>query len=184
MKKLLLSVVLLLLPAAAWSRPPQRDCGALPSAYDGVAFATDGDTLHGIGFRPGIRLAGIDAPELRDANKGEKPDGMRTRVFVEDLLAKTGHKVHCEPIVWDRYCRIVATCTAGGQDIALQLLKAGLAYGFGLNSSTPETHDQVIARRLGYAKAEQEARHAHAGLWPVWLGQNSPIAPIEGSAKP
>jgi endonuclease YncB( thermonuclease family) len=76
----------------------------------------------------------------------------------------------------------VATCTAGGQDIALQLLKAGLAYGFGLNSSAPETRDAVIARRLAYAKAEEDARHARIGLWPAWLGETSPGTPVERPA--
>ena len=89
---------------------------------------------------------------------------------MEDLLAPTGHKARCEPLKWDRYCRVVASCSAGGVDLSLALLQQGLAYGFYLADANPAT----AAKSVAYAAAEFEARKAGKGLWPVWLGTAKP----------
>ena len=47
----------------------------------------------------------------RKPAKAETVPGMRARSLVDDLLAEARHKVRCEPIEWDGYCRVVATCT-------------------------------------------------------------------------
>ncbi len=156
---------LLTLPAGA--QTPPKDCGQMPGTFEGVAFSGDGDTIYGVGYKPAIRLWGLQAPELRDAAKGESVPGMRTRAALEDLLAPTAHKVKCEPRKWDRYCRVVASCTAGNVDVSLELIRQGLAYGFYL-TDTPA--DQV-ATSIAYATAEAEARKARRGLWPQWLGE-------------
>lgn len=155
-------------PIAAQAAPPaKKDCGTLPGAFAGATFAGDGDTIYTIGVKPGIRLWGMNAPELRDGSKAETVPGMRARALVADLLAASKQQARCEPIEWDSYCRIVATCTtAAGADLTLATLTAGLAYGFYL-SKHPDRLDQAIT----YADAETEARKAHRGLWPQWLGE-------------
>ena len=145
--------------------------GELPKAWDGQAFALDGDTLVGTGLRPHLRLWGIQAPELRDAAKAESGPGMRARAWLADLLAKADHKVKCRPARFDHECRLVAQCSvgdAGGAiDLAGSLLAAGMAYGGGdLGEALP--WESRAGQR--YADAEFEARKGRKGLWPLWLG--------------
>lgn len=155
---------------AAPREAPARDCGALPGPFDGKAFAGDGDTIYGTGYGTAIRLWGIQAPELRDhspgAAKAETVAGMKTRGALEDLLAAADWQVRCVPRKFDRFCRVVASCTtAKGIDPSLELLKAGHAYGFWLS----DTDD--AAQSIAYARAEAEARSARRGQWSEWLGE-------------
>jgi len=141
--------------------------GELPKAWDGQAFAIDGQTLGGTGLKAHLRLWGIQAPELRDTTRVESVPGMRARAFLADLLAKADHKVKCRPAHFDRECRIVAQCSVGDQgDLGGSMIAGGMAYGFELDEALPwET-------RAGqrYADAEFEARKGRRGLWPAWLG--------------
>ena len=170
MKTALLAAVLaaVALPAAAKSPPKSaKECGALPAAFEGVGFVGDGDTINVVGVRPGIRLWGLNAAELRDRQRAETSPGMMARALVADLLAEADNKVRCEPIEWDSYCRIVSTCLTGaGVDLTMASLKAGLAYSFYLAK-----HPQLVETALSYAKAETDARRERRGLWPVWMGE-------------
>jgi endonuclease YncB( thermonuclease family) len=160
----------------AWPKSPNeaRDCGPLPASFEGTAFTGDGDTIYGVGFKPGIRLWGSNAPELRDSDKAETIPGMRARALTADLLAAAGHRVSCQSIEWDGYCRVVATCTAGGKDLTLELLKAGMSYGFYLAK-----HPDRVGQALTYSNAEVAARKARVGLWPYWLGEAPMPAKVE-----
>lgn len=157
--------------------PPEvkaSDCtatmGELPKAWDGQAFAIDGNTLGGTGLRPHLRLWGIEVPELRDAAKSESVPGMRARAFLADLLAKADHKVKCRPARFDRDCRIVAQCSladaSGSADLGGSMLASGMAYGAALDEALP--WESRAGQR--YADAEFEARKARKGLWPLWMG--------------
>jgi endonuclease YncB( thermonuclease family) len=97
----------------------------------------------------------MNAPELRDVAKAEVVPGMRARAFLADLLVAAGHKVRCEPTSWDRFCRVVETCTTPqGVDLTLATLQAGLAYGFYLSSVTPDR----LVTSLAYSDAEAAAQ--------------------------
>lgn len=177
MKKALLAAVLVAIsmPGVALAkkghdRPVWCQGQPLPPTFEGMAFTGDGDTIYGVNFKPGIRLWGMNAPELRDLAKAETVPGMRARSLVDDLLAEAKHQVRCEPIEWDGYCRVVATCTtAKGVDLTLATLKAGLAYGFYLSK-----HPDLMERALAYSDAEAAARKAKLGLWPQWQGEKVP----------
>lgn len=167
MKLLMLAAALTVLASPALAQKT-KDCGPLPAAYAGVAFASDGDTIVGVSPYPAIRLWGMNAPELRDAQKGETIAGMKARALVADLLAIADHKVACQPIEWDGYCRIVASCTTGkGTDITKAVLDAGLAYGFYLGK-----HPDRIETAIVYSQAEASARAHRRGLWKEWLGED------------
>jgi endonuclease YncB( thermonuclease family) len=159
-------------PEARDARPSEctTTMGEMPKAWDGQAFAVDGNTLGGTGLKAHLKIWGIQAPELRDASKAESVAGMRARAFLADLLAKADHKVKCRPARFDRECRIVAQCSladpGGANDLGGSMIAGGMAYGFDLDEALPwET-------RAGqrYADAEFEARKARKGLWPIWLG--------------
>ena len=141
--------------------------GELPKAWDGQAFAIDGQTLGGTGLKAHLRIWGIQAPELRDTTRVESVPGMRARAFLADLLAKADHKVKCRPARFDRECRIVAQCSVGDQgDLGGSMIAGGMAYGFELDEALP--WESRAGQR--YADAEFEARKARRGLWPAWLG--------------
>ncbi len=152
-----------LLPVAVHA----KDCGPLPPVFEGVAFVGDGDTIYGVGFKAGIRIWGMNAPELRTRDKAETVPGMRARALVADLLADAGHQVRVDPIEWVVYCRVVATVrTARGVDLTLAAIEAGMAYGFYL-----ARHPARVETALAYSDAEAVARKEHRGLWPIWLGE-------------
>src|SRR5262245_18023758 len=77
-------------PPKAAPEPPAAECapaGPLPAAWSGQAYATDGDTLAGVGLKAHIRFWGIQAPELRGGAKEETVAGMRARATLEYLLS-------------------------------------------------------------------------------------------------
>lgn len=159
-------------PAEA-AEPARAECaqqGELPKAWQGQAFAIDGNTLAGIGLKPQLRIWGIQTAELRDKQTGQETvPGMRARAALEDLLAKSDHKLKCRPAKFDRACHIVVQCSlddAQAGDLGGALIAAGMAYGFELDALPWE---QRAGQR--YADAEFEARKARRGLWPIWLGE-------------
>jgi endonuclease YncB( thermonuclease family) len=115
---------------------------------------SDGDS-----FRLGdqrYRLQGIDAPELhqdcKDANGKDWPCGMRARSELRRLIGT--HPVECRAVTIDRFGRIVANCTAGGKDLAEEMVRSGFA---------------VVFTRPGfsspYDKAQTQARAEKRGIW-------------------
>lgn len=150
------------------SAPKLSECGALPANLEGMAFASDGNTLVLAGHKASITIWGIQAPELRDKDRIETMRGMRARAALEDLLEKADRKVKCRPFKWDAECHLVAQCaTTASVDVGGYMLSSGMAYGWRLDETLPwET-------RAGqrYGTAESLARENKVGLWPLWLGE-------------
>ena len=123
-----------------------------------VIGVTDGDTITVLRDRRPvkIRLRGIDCPERGQAF------GAAAKRFTSDLIF--GRSVTVEQFSTDRYGRLVADVTVGGQDVSLALVRAGYAWHF-----TTYSHDPILTA------AEQEARTARRGLWndthpvPPWV---------------
>jgi endonuclease YncB( thermonuclease family) len=119
-----------------------------PLPLVGHAEAVDGDTLR-LG-RTRIRLAGLDAPELRqtctDASGGSWPCGAAARDFVVDQL-RSGD-VFCAPSGRDIYRRTLAACTIAGIDLGHAIVDAGWAVG-----------------DLDYSVQQLSARGAARGIW-------------------
>lgn len=116
---------------------------------EGHAEAVDGDTLDISGTH--IRLAGIDAPELRQTCEREGRPwrcGEAARAALAEALA--GGPVSCRAEKRDKYKRPLGFCTVGGTDIAALMVGNGLAIAY-----------------LGkaYQSEEAEARAAGRGLW-------------------
>jgi endonuclease YncB( thermonuclease family) len=131
----------------------------------GNVVVIDGDGLRIEGET--IRLWGIDAPELRQTcwvRDIETPCGEEARAALEVLVA--GEDVTCVTVERDRYRRTVARCTAGGRDLAAEMVRQGHALDF--------------ARYSGgfYAAAQAEARLRKRGVWageflPPWEWRRS-----------
>jgi endonuclease YncB( thermonuclease family) len=115
---------------------------------------SDGDSFR-LGDRR-YRLQGIDAPELHQECKDHDgrawPCGMRARSELRRLIGT--HPLECKAATTDRFGRIVATCKAGGRDLAEEMVRSGYA--------------TVFARpgfKSPYEQAQQQARTEKRGMW-------------------
>ena len=110
-------------------------------SLDGRARASDGDTIRLNAER--IRILGIDAPELAqtctDANGRDWPCGQAAKERMTAMLDQG--EVHCVSQGRDKYGRALASCTVNGRDIALQMVRDGLAVSY-----HDYKHEQALAR--------------------------------------
>lgn len=120
-----------------------------------VIAVVDGDTIKVLDaqyFQYKVRLAGIDAPESKQAY------GARSKKHLSDLVF--GKTVTVEFTKQDRYGRIVGKVLHGKLDLDLQQIEAGLAWHYKQYAKEQSPED-----RLRYADAEHRARVARIGLW-------------------
>ena len=114
-----------------------------------VVKVADGDTitiLDSSKTQHKIRLHGIDAPEKKQAY------GDAAGRYLSGLVA--GKEVRVAWSKRDKYNRILGTVYANGEEVNLEMLKAGYAWHYKRFDSTP-----------AYAQAESTARAARRGLW-------------------
>lgn len=137
----------------------------LPSTHlEGrIVGVTDGDTVTLLDIRHSqhkLRLAGIDAPEIRMPYGQRAKQHLATLVFGRNVLAIITKQ--------DRYGRAIATIRVNGADVNLQMIEVGLAWHYS-KYSTEQTCDMASQ----YFRAEQVARAQAFGLW----NDPNPIAP-------
>ena len=113
---------------------------------DSITVLDDTNTQHK------IRLAGIDAPEKRQAF------GNVSKQSLADMVA--GQSVAVEWVKVDRYGRKVGKVLLAGLDCNLVQVKRGLAWRYKQYQREQSPTDQQ-----SYAEAEIEARAAKLGLW-------------------
>ncbi len=89
----------------------------------GRAHVLDGDTIVVAGIH--VRLKGVAAPEVAHAGEAGEPGGDEARAFMTALIE--GQTVVCNLTRERTHGRRVGYCTLDGQDIAAELIKAGLA---------------------------------------------------------
>lgn len=140
--------------------------------------AIDGDTLDAGNGRPHIRLAAIDAPEMKQVCS--RPDrsmydcGAASRAALQALLdgaASRGWTISCHYDSTDRYGRAIATCsTSMGDDLGGTMVRIGWAipyYKYGGQRYVPQ-YRHAVAMNLGMHDGsfdEPEAwRHAVAAM--------------------
>lgn len=130
-----------------------------------VVGVSDGDTitvLDGSNQQHKVRLAGIDAPESRQAF------GERAKQQLSDIVfGKTVTIIYDKQ---DRYGRTLGKVLLDGVDVNLAMLRAGLAWHY-----KDYERQQPLADRAEYAAEEAAARRAAGGLW----ADARPTAPWE-----
>jgi endonuclease YncB( thermonuclease family) len=152
--------------AAASDPAPSVEIAGVPASTPAPRSATapvtarsisvdDGDSFvarraDGTKFR--VRLAGIDAPEKSQPWANAARQKLRGLLHERELVITA--------LKTDRWGRLVALVAADGEDPALAMLEAGLAWHF-----TRYDRDLPVALRERYAQAEAEARSARLGLW-------------------
>jgi endonuclease YncB( thermonuclease family) len=120
-----------------------------------VVAVADGDTVTVLdsGKRQHrVRLAGIDAPEKRQAFGNSSRQALASMVFRQRVVVES-QKV-------DRYGRLIGKVFLGNVDVNLALLNLGLAWHYKDYQSEQSAED-----RLSYSKAESVARRGEVGLW-------------------
>ncbi len=109
-----------------------------------------------------IRLHAIDAPEHRQPYA----DASRTAL----LAMLDGRALQVTVRDTDRYGRVVAAVSVGGDDVGLRLVADGLAWHYARYAD-----QQPRKQRRAYAAAQRKARAAGTGLW----SQAQPVPPWE-----
>ena len=120
-----------------------------------VVGVADGDTITVLDadkVQHKIRLTGIDAPEKK------QPFGNRSKQSLSDMVFNKS--VTVETVRRDRYGRELGKVLAGGKDVNLEQIRAGLAWHY-----KAYEREQTAADRQAYADAENEAKAAKRGLW-------------------
>jgi len=141
-----------------------------PEVVSGLAEVIDGDSIRLDGRV--IRLAGIDAPELRQTclvHTGPYPCGDVARRALGDMLS--GRLVTCRVSGRDRYGRRLASCEAGGDDIGAALVRRGFAVAYGRYlSEEADARRKKLELWSGSFERPSEWRRTHPDhgliLWP------------------
>lgn len=144
--------------AGRYETPARRRASAKSGrSYTGtVSKVYDGDTLHvidGDGAKHKIRMAYIDAPEMKQAYGTRSRDNLRT--------AAEGRKVSVRVFDTDRYQREVAQVFVGKTDLNLMQVQDGAAWHY--KSYAKEQQDK--ADFADYADAQIQAERERKGLW-------------------
>lgn len=130
-----------------------------------VVGVHDGDTitvLDGTNTQHKIRLAGIDAPESKQAF------GQASKKHLSDLVFGKGVTLDCGKT--DKYRREVCVVMVDGQDANLAQVKAGMAWWYWKYKK-----EQTPLQRTEYEAAETTAKAGRVGLW----GEADPVPPWE-----
>ena len=111
---------------------------------------TDGDSLKGIYKNEliKIRLAEIDAPELRQAF------GLDSKNCLSNLIHESNNEVFFKFKEKDRYDRHVGWIYSKNLDINLEMVKKGCAW----------VYDRYVQRKVLF-KHQDNARENNIGLW-------------------
>lgn len=128
-----------------------------------VVAVADGDTITVLDNNNNqykIRLAGIDAPEKKQAF------GNMSKKSLSDLVY--GKEVNVDWQKQDRYGRIVGKVLVSGTDANLEQVNRGMAWFY-----RKYQNELVLNDRLDYLHAEESAKSSRIGLWT----DNQPTAP-------
>jgi endonuclease YncB( thermonuclease family) len=97
------------------------------SIYDGDTFRAD---IQGwppiIGEHIGIRIAGIDCPELKDNRPKIKALALQAKQYTVKRL-REGKRIELVDMMRDKYFRICSRVLVDGSELGAELIKAGLA---------------------------------------------------------
>lgn len=134
---------------AMMAREADRRFGwSTPGEIVGFAEAIDGDSLT-VGGRE-VRLKGVDAPELGQYCQNrvgrDYACGVEAKRWLRTRLLRGA--VNCRIEGKDRFGRLLGVCSLGPELINAQIVRDGMAVGFG-----------------AFAREEDEARTRQAGIW-------------------
>lgn len=130
-----------------------------------VVGVSDGDTitvLESTKIQHKIRLAGIDAPESKQAFSQASKKHLSDLVFDRQVTLECGKT--------DKYRRDICVVIVDGRDANLAQVKAGLAWWY-----RKYQKEQTAQQRADYEAAEVVAKEGRVGLWR----DADPVSPWE-----
>ena len=149
-KTFLLLTLATLVPVASTASPP------ITNTFTGtVTKVHDGDSIH---ITPEgekrviIRLAGIDAPEIK------QPFGIASRDKLRSMILNRTAEAKCHKT--DRYKRQICVVYFNGVDVNLQMVRSGMAWHY-----KEYQKEQSRWQQWQYSRAESKARGSGHGLW-------------------
>lgn len=105
-------------------------CVKVIKNYDADTITVEIPGVHPlIGSKIGVRVAGIDTPELRAKSACEKSKASEAQQYVAGLLGKA-KRVDLENVRREKYFRILADVLIDGESLGSKLLKQGYAYPY------------------------------------------------------
>ena len=128
-----------------------------------VVKVVEGDTIYILDAAQRqykIRLAGIDAPE------SEQPFGEQSKERLAAMI--DGKDVTVLWFKMDHLGRLIGKVWLNGQDVNLEMVRAGLAWHFTRYAAEQPEEDRPV-----YAATEAEARTGRVGLW----SESEPVPP-------
>jgi endonuclease YncB( thermonuclease family) len=150
--------------ALAWLLLAAAGPGPLAAELEGrVVGVRDGDTLDLLttsDVQVRVRLAGIDAPEMGQAYGNVARRALSSMAY--------GRIARVEWTKKDDYGRVVGKVRVRDADVALRMIRQGLAWHYRAYAA-----EQSAADRKRYAAAEDGARAQRTGLWQ----DPDPVAP-------
>lgn len=105
-------------------------CVKVVEVYDGDSIFIDLPDQHPLfGDRIGVRIKGIDTPELRTKDLCEKKQGLEAKAVLQSLLGK-GERVDIVNVQRDKYFRILGEVLVDGRPVTGELIKRKLAHPY------------------------------------------------------
>jgi endonuclease YncB( thermonuclease family) len=130
--------------------------GRVTAVADGDSFVITDAARHS--YR--VRLLGIDAPERHQSFSAASKRQLSNTIFGRDIVV-TSDKV-------DQYGRIVGSVVVNGHDVALDQVRAGMAWVYVHYQGQLSPNE-----RAAYTAAQRSAKEQHAGIW----SEPSPVPP-------
>lgn len=105
-------------------------CVKVVEVYDGDSIFIDLPGLHPLfGKRMGVRILGIDTPEVKTKDSCEKKKGIEAKDYLTKIIA-SAKRIDIIDVQKDKYFRILGTVKADGLSVADELIKQRLAYPY------------------------------------------------------
>lgn len=105
-------------------------CVNVTSVYDGDTLFIDiPDVPPVLGKRIGVRILGMDTPELHSLNACEKRKGLEAKAALVEML-RGAKRVDIIDVKRDKYFRILGTVLIDGRSATQELIRRKLAYPY------------------------------------------------------
>lgn len=106
------------------------NCVKVVEVYDGDTIFIDLPGQHPLfGKRMGVRILGIDTPEIRTKDQCEKRKAKEAKKMLEKIITQA-KRVDIVDIKKDKFFRILGRIVADGKSVSNELIKAKLAYPY------------------------------------------------------
>lgn len=105
-------------------------CVKVVEVYDGDTIFIDLPDQHPLfGQRMGVRIFGIDTPEIRTKNSCEKEKGQKAKKLLEKVIEKAA-KIDVINVQKDKFFRILGMVLVDGKPVIDILIEANLAFPY------------------------------------------------------